>query len=702
MPKRRATKRKIWELAVASVLASGSLTSATTYQWSAAPTTPASGGTGTWDLAGARWLGTSGYVAWPNTGSDAASFGGTAGTVTLGADGISAGELDFTTDGYTLAAGGHTLNGNLTINVAPGLSATVSAPLSGSILVNNSGTLSLTGGGFGGGQFTQTRGVMTLSGPNWDFKAGGKALGIGTHSSAASATISGTTVNLSSGNTGNLNDAPYASVNGPSGTSLLLTANAGLTGMRSMNVGTDVLDQGSLTVEGGSHITTYLFGGVINGNLSVGSSYQSVGSLLVRTGGQITANDTSVGFDTTSSGSVTVTGAGSALSLHSLGIGGSLTSAGSGTGAPATVTVADGAVATIGTSVQFWNNNDTLTINGATLKTMGLNSSGAAGTINLTDPVGDHALVFDLHLSAGGLFINSYAGSITGTGSVQMNSFMGQSFSGTNSYTGGTFVTGGGSLGFTGAGSMPAGGTISNDGTVNVTAANTAGAISGTGTLHVGNATLTAAHVSQGTLDVMANGVLKIQTPTPGTNQTSNLTINASGKLDLTNNSLAVNYGSAQDPVASIRTNLSTGFNHGTWDGFGIMSSSAAAAGATLGYADSADGVVVGLAANTVLVKYTIAGDVNLDGAVDLADYTAVVRNFGKANASWDQGDFFYDGTVGLDDYTAVVRNYGKNVSSVMAAGADAAPTPVPEPAGLAPTLIGLLTFVTRRRRVRA
>lgn len=47
--------------------------------------------------------------------------------------------------------------------------------------------------------------------------------------------------------------------------------------------------------------------------------------------------------------------------------------------------------------------------------------------------------------------------------------------------------------------------------------------------------------------------------------------------LDLTNNHLIINYAGGADPVATIRQYLTEGFNNGSWNGNGIMSSTAAA-----------------------------------------------------------------------------------------------------------------------------
>ena len=72
--------------------------------------------------------------------------------------------------------------------------------------------------------------------------------------------------------------------------------------------------------------------------------------------------------------------------------------------------------------------------------------------------------------------------------------------------------------------------------------------------------------------------------------------------------------------------------------------------------------------------KQFFCGDANLDGAVALADLTALADNYGQSGRAWCHGDFNADGIVGLADLLALADNYRR-------IGIAAADATVPEPA---------------------
>jgi hypothetical protein len=164
----------------------------------------------------------------------------------------------------------------------------------------------------------------------------------------------------------------------------------------------------------------------------------------------------------------------------------------------------------------------------------------------------------------------------------------------------------------------------------------------------------------------------------------------ANAVLDLADNGLIVDYsgGTPGDPspaLSSVKQWIASGYNAMSWTGGGITSSAAALAPNThgLGYAqnnmlfapyNSFAGQPVD--SNCVLVKYTFAGDLNLDGRVDDND-VAILGLFydGGATTShyWSQGDLFgYDGRIDDNDVSILGLTYGKGIGAPLSEGTPA------------------------------
>ncbi len=197
--------------------------SAATYYWGGGSSnisgtgTPG-GGTGTWNATVQNWTlnsyagSGSGYVAWPNSTNDNAVFGGTAGTVTIGA-GVALGDLAVETSNHIFTIGGNITLTNNSFSGA-GLASSTFQATSGSRTLIFAGTGASTfsgrlrnGGGTLGFRLGSSREV-SLTATNSDYTGvtalfagllnissianGGAASSIGASSSAAS--------NLSFGN----------------------------------------------------------------------------------------------------------------------------------------------------------------------------------------------------------------------------------------------------------------------------------------------------------------------------------------------------------------------------------------------------------------------------------------------------------------------------------------------------------------------
>jgi hypothetical protein len=157
-----------------------------------------------------------------------------------------------------------------------------------------------------------------------------------------------------------------------------------------------------------------------------------------------------------------------------------------------------------------------------------------------------------------------------------------------------------------------------------------------------------------------SNAVLKV----------GQLSIGANATLDLGDNDLIVT--ATPETKAAVLTAISNAIKsargNGNWAGKGLTSSEAKAqAAANAGYTGlgvmlndkdgkairtTFDGQSVGI--NDVLVKYTWNGDVNLDGAVDAADYFLIDSGFITQEGQYRNGDLNLDGAVDAADYFLV------------------------------------------------
>ncbi len=186
---------------------------------------------------------------------------------------------------------------------------------------------------------------------------------------------------------------------------------------------------------------------------------------------------------------------------------------------------------------------------------------------------------------------------------------------------------------------------------------------------------------------------------------TTSVTI--AGSLDLANNDLVVDYadaspigvwnGSAYDGITRL---IESGRNGGGWTGGGIITSMTAAstdnplatlavaeASIALGISDAQTALFDGqtVDATAVLVKYTFAGDTNLDGVIDGDDYFNIDSGFTGGATGYANGDFDYNGRLDADDYFAIDSNYGKSAPSPS--------DPPPPDASAAPAIVGPTRF---------
>ena len=116
---------------------------------------------------------------------------------------------------------------------------------------------------------------------------------------------------------------------------------------------------------------------------------------------------------------------------------------------------------------------------------------------------------------------------------------------------------------------------------------------------------------------------------------------------------------------------VAAGYNFGGWDGHGIVTTRPQAlAGLTtiaiatgeqllgLGASDTANFAGQTVTGRSVILKYTYAGDANLDGVIDGGDY-GIIDNFAQLPAanSYFNGDFNFDGVIDGGDYGIIDNN---------------------------------------------
>ena len=184
---------------------------------------------------------------------------------------------------------------------------------------------------------------------------------------------------------------------------------------------------------------------------------------------------------------------------------------------------------------------------------------------------------------------------------------------------------------------------------------NAAGAVVDMGAYELGS-TLALLHVPDGqTLNLPAGGRTYV---------VEQLSIGTNATLNLADNDLIIDYTdvSSVDGMTSL---IATGRNGGAWNGQGLVTSMADAKKelTTLAIAESAHALAIGdgesavwnghtVDATAVLIKYTYAGDTDLDGDLDADDYGTIDFAVLVPGATgYYNGDFNYDGVVDADDY---------------------------------------------------
>jgi hypothetical protein len=257
-------------------------------------------------------------------------------------------------------------------------------------------------------------------------------------------------------------------------------------------------------------------------------------------------------------------------------------------------------------------------------RTVTLDAAQTVGAINFSSPisynVGNSANALTMDVSAGQAAINVTAGSHTISSPVILNDD--------------TTITTDASTGVALTGNLTATGrTITK---------------AGLGTVQFQNVRSAALNVTAGNAKISTKGTAN---SAAGTSVVNSLSISTGANLDLANNSMIIDYsGSVGTQVTDVRNHLKNG----------RLTTSSGTATTRLGYGDNAvlgKTTFAGQSVDTssILIKYTYAGDADLDGDADGVDIGTWATNFtgelgGTGSMVWTQGDWDYDGDVdGVD-----------------------------------------------------
>lgn len=181
--------------------------------------------------------------------------------------------------------------------------------------------------------------------------------------------------------------------------------------------------------------------------------------------------------------------------------------------------------------------------------------------------------------------------------------------------------------------------------------------------------------------------------------------------INISNNALLIDYtGAGNSPFEAMKFYTAQGMTTGVGLISGLTASNpkmgvgvveASSIGSPTSYLGTS------IDATTVIARYTLKGDADLNGTVGFDDLVSLAQKYNAAG-SWRDGDSDYSGTVDFNDLVSLAQNYNNSVSldgalltniggSDFAADYVLAQSLVPEPATLAS--LGLLGVTLRRRR---
>jgi hypothetical protein len=287
-------------------------------------------------------------------------------------------------------------------------------------------------------------------------------------------------------------------------------------------------------------------------------------------------------------------------------------------------------------------------------------------------------------------------------------------------------VASGGEIDLIGA-TMNITGASANVGQINAinSTLNLRGGLSGSGQLNLINSTVNtsagvvvgAAVGASGTNSLvgkMSGGTLNVSSgsfgfgPGSGTSAVDTLSMGSGARVNLNGNSMVIRTADLAVITEQIRAGLggAGGIAGGGGDASLVLGSMSNGASGSPIYA-AFEGVA-GLSGGEVLLRSTIVGDLNLDGAVTISDFIDLSANFNvTSGATWQKGDVNYDGAITISDFIDLAAHFGQSLSGPVAVSREeramvsefGAAVGVPEPGVMMLFVAAMPVLLKRRRR---
>jgi hypothetical protein len=183
-----------------------------------------------------------------------------------------------------------------------------------------------------------------------------------------------------------------------------------------------------------------------------------------------------------------------------------------------------------------------------------------------------------------------------------------------------------------------------------------------------------------GLLDIQSGSTAIAQPGGTALIRCNQFTLAGDNVLNLNDNDMIIDYNLGPSPIGAWNGTAYNGltgliqqaYDFSAWDGLGITTKTADAAGGltTLAIGEAADVLFLSgnelghfdgelVDATTVLIKYTYAGDANMDGLIDASDY-GVIDNYFQfpGTTGVENGDFNFDGVIDAGDYGLIDNSF--------------------------------------------